>query len=104
MDTTHSKPSFNQKSAPIIDGVTDIEQIKACVRHMFAESLDKDIAEIDDEAHFLNELGGSSLDYYQVLSMAEEQFHITLEFETENFTYSVNDLASVIKEKIQHVL
>ncbi len=82
----------------------EMEPIKTELRRLFAESLNRDVADVPDDAHFLVDLGGSSLDYYQVIALAEERFGVELEFETDASAYSVNDMARVIRERQSHVV
>ncbi len=94
---------------PSIECVADIEscncistdEIKNRVREIISQNLNMRSEDITDDGHLLNDFGGSSLDYYEIVVQVEEAFGITLEFETENFSYTLNELADIIKEKLE---
>lgn len=74
-------------------------EIKKALRSMFAFYLGKKEEEIPSRAHFMNELGGTSLDYMSVICEAEREFGVKLKFEADDsFGYSLNDLARKIEE------
>ncbi len=85
--------------AEVSDGVS-VDEIKSKVRGIIARNLNMPAEEITDDGHLLNDFGGSSLDYYEIVVQIEEAFGITLEFETENFSYTLNELANLIKGKL----
>lgn len=75
--------------------------LKGDLRRLFAEILDTDPRQISDDGHFMNDLGGSSLDYFTLIGTIDERYGVTLEFETEQFHYSLNDFERIIGERIQ---
>lgn len=76
------------------------DEIKSKAREIIAQNLNMSAQDVTDDGHLLNDFGGSSLDYYEIVVQIEEAFGITLEFETENFSYTLNELAEIIKEKL----
>lgn len=76
------------------------EEIFSAVREVFASVLDRPENEIDPEAHFMNDLGGSSLDYFTLISEIDKRFGITMNFEDGDFSYTLNDFA----EKAEGIL
>ena len=56
---------------------------------------------ITNTGHFIKDLGGTSLDYFTVVSEIDEQLGVTLEFEETEFAYNLNDLERVIEEKLK---
>ena len=78
---------------------TDSE-IKCVLRELFSKVLRKDISEITDTGHFMNDLGGTSLDYFTLISEIDNRFGITLGFESKQFGYCINDFERIIKEMI----
>ena len=103
----------NTPDAPAIDGTDGAviaesdaspklsdEEIKQKLREIFAETIGKDESEITDDGHFMNDLGGTSLDYYEMVVQAEDAFGVKLEFESEDFSYSLDELVSIVKSKL----
>ena len=56
---------------------------------------------IEDEDHFLNDLGGTSLDYFAVLGEINEKFGMKISFEDNEFTYSIKDFERIVKEYLE---
>ena len=75
-------------------------EIRAILREMFADILHLDPLTIDDNAHFMNELGGTSLDYFTLVSELNERFDIRLSFESDDLHYTLADLERTVKELI----
>ena len=50
--------------------------VLAAIAEVFAEALDKDPGSISPEDDFFRDLAGNSLDYYQMIRLLEERFHI----------------------------
>ena len=74
--------------------------LKATLRAMIAEILDIPPEAVADNAHFMNDLGGSSLDFFAFLSEIEREYGIAMEFEPENYGYSLNDFERILKDDI----
>ena len=79
--------------------------IKRIVREAFAEILDIDVSQISDDANFMNDLGGTSLDYFTLINKLDERFNLKIDFgsdyDLEAFGYTVNHFERLIKEMIQ---
>lgn len=73
--------------------------LKAQLRTMIADILDIPPESVIDDAHFMNDLGGSSLDFFALLSEIERTYGIAMEFEPENSGYSLNDFERFLKEQ-----
>ena len=75
------------------------DEIRRYIIKVFSELLQLDKDKINPHAHFMLELGGSSLDYFTLISELNEKFKITLPFEGgEGFGYSVCDFEKLIKD------
>ena len=74
--------------------------LKAELRAMIADILDIPPESVMDDAHFMNDLGGSSLDFFSFLSEIESTYGIAMEFEPENYGYSLNDFERILKEQL----
>lgn len=85
--------------APAEEDFADSE-LKESLRRIFAEILGVPLCEVSDNGHFMNDLGGSSLDYFTLISRIDEEFGVTLEFEMEHFHYSLNDFERVLEERL----
>jgi 8-amino-7-oxononanoate synthase/acyl carrier protein len=78
-----------------------LEEIKQKIRHAYAETLEITDNRIPDDAHFINDLGGDSL---QVLGMAlkvEELFSVMIPVEEYGRCTTVNDLATLLYARIR---
>ncbi|MDR0896535.1 MAG: aminotransferase class I/II-fold pyridoxal phosphate-dependent enzyme [Oscillospiraceae bacterium] len=73
-----------------------LEEIRQKVRAAFAEVLEMDLSAIGDEAHFIDDLGGDSLQSLGVSLKIEEIFSITIPMEEYTACTSVNDLSALI--------
>lgn len=69
------------------------------LRAIFARILDLQPSEISEEANFMTDLGGSSLDYYELISEIDRHFGVRLPFEADgDFGYCLRDFEKLIKE------
>lgn len=84
---------------PKTEDHTDESPLKAELRGIFAEILEIAPKDVTDTGHFMNDLGGSSLDYFTLIGKIDETYGVTLEFEMENFTYCLNDFVRIIGEQ-----
>ena len=79
--------------------VQEGEEIRKYIIKVFSELLQLGEDKINPSANFMLELGGSSLDYFTLISELNEKFKITLPFEGgEGFGYSVDDFEKLIKD------
>lgn len=79
---------------------TKFEDIKKQVRHVFALALEIEENQLTDTAHFIDDLGGDSL---QVLGMAlkiEEEFSVIIPTEEYGRCTTINDLSRLLYEKL----
>lgn len=65
---------------------------------IFAEALRMDEDKIKPDSHFLYDLNGTSLDYFTLLSMINEQFSLEIAFDVNNPLVSVSDFEKYIME------
>lgn len=77
-------------------------EIRDTLRTLFAEALGCSEDEIRDDEHFMTGLGGSSLDYFTLLSLIDKTYGVRLDFESgDNFHYTLNDFLKILEEKIK---
>jgi acyl carrier protein len=57
----------------------DIAEVKLRVKKVISEVLEIDLAEIDDNANFVNDLGASSLQSIRLIAGFEEEFNIEMD-------------------------
>jgi len=69
------------------------------LREIFSEVLRLRADEINPTDHFMNDLGGTSLEYYDVIYRIEEHFGVKLDFQCESFGYTLSDFERILKEK-----
>lgn len=72
--------------------------IKAILRQKMAALLQIAPEDIPDTAHFMNDLGGSSLDFFSLVSDMEREFGITMDYEPENFRCCLEDFERIVEE------
>ena len=92
------KPLIQEENTP---SDLQLEEIKQKVRAVYAETLDVSSDQIRDDAHFIDELGGDSL---QVLGMSlkiEEQFNVLIPTEEYGKCTTVNDLSALLYAKVR---
>lgn len=70
------------------------------LRAMFANILGMDPAEIGENDNFMTDLGGSSLDYYELISEIDKKYGVRLPFEAEGFGYCLRDFEKLVKEHL----
>ena len=93
-----NKPIVQEENTP---SDLQLEEIKQKVRAVYAETLDVPPEQIKDDAHFIDELGGDSL---QVLGMSlkiEEQFNVMIPTEEYGKCTTVNDLSALLYAKVR---
>ncbi len=80
-------------------------EIKQIIRELFAKVLDTDIENIGDDMHFMNDLGGTSLDYFTLINELDTRFNLKIDFgsdyDVEKFGYTVNHFERLIKDLIK---
>ena len=67
---------------------------------IIAEVLGIDAGEIEESTAFVEELGANSLDIFQIIMRAEEEFDIELDIESADRIASVGQAAKEIKKAI----
>ena len=87
-------------AAPPSAPVAPSSEIKEELRAIFADILGISKDEVTDSGHFMNDLGGSSLDYFSLLGDINTRFGISLDFEADKFGYSLNDFEVILKKKL----
>ena len=70
------------------------------VRAIFASALGKDESEIGDDMHFFFDLGGSSLDYFAMISAVREEFQISFAGTPEASLSTVRQFCTFIQENL----
>ena len=76
-------------------------ELRAILRSMFADILEIGEEEIPEDAHFMIDLGGSSLDYFTLVGEINERFGINLGFEGEEFRYTLRDFERAVKDLVK---
>ena len=79
------------------------EDLREQVREMFAQVLEMDKADISDTAHFIDDLGGDSLQSISLSIFLEEKFDLLIPNEAFLSCFCVNDVARLIYD-LQHGL
>ncbi|NLI22698.1 MAG: aminotransferase class I/II-fold pyridoxal phosphate-dependent enzyme [Clostridiales bacterium] len=80
-----------------------MEEIKHKVRALFADALSMDVGAFADDAHFIEALGGDSLQVLAASLKAEEQFSVTIPVEEYGQCTTVDDMSALIYAKLNGV-
>lgn len=84
----------------VVPEVVGQDQIKDQVRKLYADALEVAPSQVKDDAHFINDLGGDSLQVLSVSLKVEELFHILIPTEEYGECTTVNDLTQVINRHL----
>lgn len=79
----------------------DGAEIRQRILALFSELLGKAPEEIPGDAHFMIDLGGSSLDYFSLIGELDRTFGIRLPYESDDFAYSLDDFEQLVKEMLK---
>ncbi len=103
-----AKPEAVAVTAAEAPTVTDVqptdlqvEEIKQKVRQLYAEALDQPVESIRDDAHFIDDLGGDSLQVLSVALKVEELFSVLIPVEEYGRCTTVNDMSSLLYGKVR---
>lgn len=75
-------------------------EVEAILVRIFAEVLGVPQENIRKDAHFMNDLGGSSLDYFTLIGEIDKRFDIRLDFSEGEIAYSVAGFAEIVERLI----
>lgn len=75
-------------------------EIQEILFELFKMCLNNDDLDITLDSHFMLDLGGSSLDYFSLISMINERFSINIKMDYEHMAYTIKDFEKVIKEML----
>jgi acyl carrier protein len=77
-----------------------MDSITQDVKELIAEIIEKDVKELGDDAHFVEDLGVDSLLALEILASMEKKYKIEIpEEDLVKFT-TVNHIVDIVKEKI----
>ena len=75
-------------------------ETRARLREIIGEILSLPPEQIGDHAHFVHDLGGTSLDYFTLLARLDDTFGGSLQTETERFGYTVAELEAMMEGRL----
>ncbi len=75
------------------------EALSARIRALFAETLHRPVGEITDRCDFFTDGGGTSLDYFALLSLLEKEFGIPMPVNEGRSLSSVADIHDYVKDR-----
>ena len=73
-----------------------LEEVKARVKKVTAEVLEKNVSEIADNANFVTDLGASSLQSIRLIAGFEEEFNIEMDEDKSLQVQTVSEAVSFI--------
>lgn len=77
--------------------------IREKVREIYAQALDMPKAQIGDNDHFLEDLGGDSLQVLSIATQVEEQFSVLIPTEDYGRCTTVNEMAQLLYEELYDI-
>lgn len=77
-----------------------LEEIRQKVRVLYAQALELPQEEVRDDAHFVDQLGGDSLQVLSISLKVEELFNVVIPVEEYGRCTTVNDLSGLLYDKI----
>ena len=80
-----------------------LEEVKHKVRELYADALSMDVGTFSDDAHFIDALGGDSLQVLAASLKAEEQFNINIPVEEYGRCTTVDDMSALIYGKLNGI-
>lgn len=75
------------------------DEISLRIKELFAVALNKDISQISSEADFFLDEGGTSLDYFVIVSKIQDEYEVNIA-SSENQPHSVKDIVEFIKNNL----
>jgi 8-amino-7-oxononanoate synthase/acyl carrier protein len=93
---TDTQPLVVEEVVPVQEPNQD--EIKEKVRALYAQALETTPDKVSDDAHFINDLGGDSLQVLSVSLKVEEMFSVLIPTEEYGQCTTVNDLTAVINK------
>ncbi|NCB36942.1 MAG: aminotransferase class I/II-fold pyridoxal phosphate-dependent enzyme, partial [Clostridia bacterium] len=94
------EPSKSDIAQDVKPDDLQMEEIKQKVRALYAEALDLPEGSFADNAHFIDDLGGDSLQVLSISLKVEELFSVLIPVEEYGSCTTVNDLASLLYGKL----
>ena len=88
----------DKKAVKSFDGynMEDVEPIIKQLRNIFAKTLLLPIVKINDDDHWINDLGGDSMSYVEVCSKINEEFNISIPEDMYGKLTNINEFAEEI--------
>ena len=83
--------------------VAETDPLWLQIRDMFAAALNKSADEISANADFFLDEGGSSLDYFAMISQMQQEFAVSISMETTAQLHTVQTLYVWLKDKVDYV-
>ncbi len=77
-------------------------ELKNRIRGLFSQVIGKPVEEIDDHMDFFLECGGSSLDYFSMVSQLQEEYGVPFPVAEGETLTTVNDLTDYLIRKVGH--
>lgn len=92
--------SFDKKQVKSFDGYTkeEVEPVVTKLRSIFAKTLLLPVISIEDDSHWINDLGGDSMSFVELITEVNAAFGIEVPEEKYTSLATVNDFALLILE------
>lgn len=76
-----------------------MSEIATKVKEIIVDKLGVDMSEVNEEAHFVNDLGADSLDTVELIMEFEKEFDISIPDEDAEKIQTVGDAIKYVEEK-----
>lgn len=85
----------------VIDESIDVDKkILDKVIEIMASIVNKDISEINPDSNFFFDLGGTSLDYYNLISMISTEFNVEINLDNNSSYYTPKTISKMLEELV----
>ena len=89
-------PEAKKEVSPAVPDSSEVDQLRRQVRAAFAQVLELEPEQVADDAHFVNDLGGDSLQSISLAIKLEEKYDILIPTEAFQSCVCVNDVVKLL--------
>ncbi|MBR1891514.1 MAG: AMP-binding protein [Clostridia bacterium] len=78
--------------------IGEMTEIGSIIAQIFAQTLSITVDKISYDSNFFTDLGGTSLDYFNLISSINERFSIEIKYDYEQLAFTVADIEKVVEK------
>ena len=80
---------------------TEDDELTLRIKQLFAKAIGKPVEEIRNDGHFFFDLGGTSLDYFTMITNIQTEFEVPFPSTLQTSISTVNDMVKYVREHIK---